>query len=73
MKKIKNLLPHILLILSLIFITFMILDEYNPTMEFINNSVSNKLFWVFCILSVINAVVSIVVSRKSEAKNYENK
>jgi hypothetical protein len=47
MKRVKRILPHLLFILSGIFITFLILDEYNPTMDFINNSISIKLLWSF--------------------------
>jgi hypothetical protein len=64
MNIIKTILPHIIVILAGIFIVLLILDDYNPTMNFINNTVSMKLFWVFCILSIINAALLIVRNRK---------
>ncbi|WFR58505.1 hypothetical protein QA584_05385 [Anaerocolumna sp. AGMB13025] len=64
MNIIKNILPHIIIILSGIFIIFLILDNYNPTMNFINNTVSIKLFWIFCLLSIINSILAIATNRK---------
>lgn len=68
MRVIRSILPHILVILSGIFIVFLILDGYNPTMNFINNTVSLKLFWAFCILSIINSVIGIVTNRREWKK-----
>jgi hypothetical protein len=64
MKLIKNILPHIMIIIAGIFIVFLILDQYNPTMNWINNSVSLKLFWVFCILTMVNSIMIIASNRK---------
>ncbi len=66
MKKIRVLLPHILLILSGIFMTFLILDSYNPTMDFVGNDVSTGLFWVFCILTVVHSIITILSMRRSQ-------
>lgn len=64
MQLIKNVLPHIMIILAGIFIVFLILDEYNPTMNFLSNSISLKLFWVFCILTMINSIMIVASNRK---------
>ncbi len=68
MNIIKNILPHIIIILSGIFIVFLILDNYNPTMNFINNTISIKLFWIFCILSIVNSVFLVISNRKAFRK-----
>jgi uncharacterized membrane protein len=73
MKMIRSLLPHILVVLSGIFIVFMILDWYNPTMDFINNPVSLKLLIVFCVLSLIHSVISITSNRKTWREEDRNK
>ncbi|BCN32880.1 hypothetical protein [Anaeromicropila herbilytica] len=70
MNLIRSVLPHILIIISGIFIVFLILDSYNPTMEFVSNPISTKLFWAFCILSIINGVLTIV-SNRSKWRNKE--
>lgn len=68
MNIIKNILPHIIIILAGIFIVFLILDNYNPTMNFINNPISIKLFWVFCILSIVNSVMVVISNRRALRK-----
>jgi hypothetical protein len=75
---IKSMMPHAGLILSGIFVVLLILDGYNPTMNFIDNQVSHKLFWIFCICSIFNSVVMISSNRKewrklNEVGKMENK
>ncbi len=65
MSIVRSILPHIIIILSGIFLVFLILDNYNPTMNFINNTVSTKLFWAYCIISIVNSIIVIVYNRKS--------
>lgn len=64
MKIIKKIIPHIVIILSGIVMVFLVLDNYNPTMNFLDNPVSLKLFWVFCILSIFNSGFMIAKNRK---------
>lgn len=68
MNLLKSILPHIIVILSGIFIVFLILNSYNPTMNFLTNPISLKLFWAFCILSIVNAIITIVQNRRSIRK-----
>lgn len=63
-----KILPHIVIVLAAMFITFWILDQLNPIMNFINNSISNVLLLVFSIASLVNAVFSIAWYRKSKRK-----
>jgi hypothetical protein len=35
----------------------------NPAMNFINNGVSNKLLLLFCILSIINSILTVALDR----------
>lgn len=71
MNMIRNILPHIIIILAGIFIVFLILDNYNPTMNFIGNTISIKLFWIFCILSIVNSVMIVISNRKAFRKKNE--
>lgn len=71
MNIIRNILPHIIIILAGIFIVFLILDNYNPTMNFIGNTISIKLFWIFCILSIVNSVMIVISNRKAFRKKNE--
>lgn len=63
-----KILPHIVIVLAAMFITFWILDQLNPVMNFINNSISNALLLVFSISSLVNAIFSIAWYRKSKKK-----
>jgi hypothetical protein len=64
MKRIIRVLPHITIILSAMFITFWILDQCNPMMNFIDSKISNVLLIVFCISSLITAIVMVALERK---------
>jgi hypothetical protein len=61
---IRSILPHVIIILSGIFLVLLILDNYNPTMNFIDNTISMKLFWAYGILSIINSILFIAENRK---------
>ena len=73
-KKILNrmikVLPHIVIILSIMFITFWILDIYNPMMNFLNSKISNWLLLIFFICSLILSMLTIALDR-SRSKGSE--
>ena len=50
MKKLRGILPHLVIILAGIFLVFLILDQYNPTMEFVGNPISSILLALFCLI-----------------------
>lgn len=64
----KKILTHLNLILAGVFITFVVLDNYNPTMEWLTNASSIKLLLVFCILTIINSVISIFSKNSQHLK-----
>ena len=53
---------HMIMILSICFITFSILVWFNPLMNFTENTVSAKLLIFFCIISLISSVLQIARS-----------
>lgn len=53
----KKILPHIVIILCGIFITFLILDMFNPNMNFTGNSVSKILLAVLCVAGLAEAIM----------------
>ena len=65
MKRLSKILPHITIILAGMFIVFWIL---NPTMNFINRKISNKLLLAFCISAIITAILAVYYQRKSDRK-----
>lgn len=66
MKKARGLLSHLCIILALCFLTFTILDWYNPLMGFTANALSNKLMIIFCVVSILSAVSNLVVIKRQE-------
>lgn len=64
MKRIIRILPHITIILSLMFITFWILDSYNPLMNFINSDLSKILLLIFCISALVTSIIAVILDRK---------
>lgn len=49
-------LSHICIVLSLTFLTFAVLDWYNPMMNFTNNFVTSKILLLFCVISLILSI-----------------
>ena len=68
MKTVLRMLVHVTLILSVLFIVFLILDQFNPTMNFVNNEISEKMLWVLCVSAIVNTVVMIVRDRRTGSK-----
>lgn len=66
MKWIKNLLPHISLMLSAVIITLYILDIYNPVRGFLSRDLSKMLLLVFAILSAIVSILLVRYNRRED-------
>ena len=63
-KRIIRILPHLTIILSLMFITFWILDIYNPLMNFLSSDLSKGLLLLLCISALITAMITVALDRK---------
>ncbi|MDD2992154.1 MAG: hypothetical protein PHG73_01240 [Pygmaiobacter sp.] len=61
MKKLYFVLPNLCIILALCFGTFVVLDWYNPLMNFVANGFSSKLLILFCVCSVLSGIRQIVL------------
>ena len=57
MIKLQGLLSHITVILSLMFVTFLILDQFNPLMNFIDNTISRWLLAALCTSGIMQSVI----------------
>lgn len=64
MKRLIRIIPHVTIVLSAMFITFWILDVYNPLMNFLNSDLSKLLLLIFCISSMATAMVAVYLDRK---------
>ena len=63
---VKRLIPHLCIILSLLMLTFVILDNFNPGMDFVGNSFFKLLLVVLCLVSFAAAGLLIAYDRKSK-------
>lgn len=52
MSKVKNLLGHGTVILALMFLVFLVLDQFNPMMNFVDNGISRVLLALLCLCGV---------------------
>ena len=75
MKIIIKIIPHFTFILSIMIITFLILDNFNPVMQFIDNDITHGLLYGLAGLSLIESIYLIVtnVKIKGAKKNVQPK
>ena len=64
MRLLVKTLQAVLIVLSLMMMLFLILDGFNPTMNFLRNGITKGLLWVFSLLSLANGllVMAFVIS-----------
>ena len=75
MKIIIKIIPHFTFILSIMIIVFLILDKFNPVMQFIDNNITTCLLYALAGLSLIESIYLIVTNTKSKGakKNVQPK
>ena len=57
MNKLRTVCSHLTVILSLVFIVFLVLDQFNPMMNFVDNRISRWLLAAFCICGISRSVL----------------
>lgn len=57
MNKIRGLLNHLTVIFGMVFLTFLVLDQFNPMMNFVSNAVSRWLLAAFCLSGICRTVL----------------
>lgn len=68
MKRLISIIPHITIIMSIMFITLWILDKYNPNMNFLDSRLSSILMLVLFILTIVTSIIAIAFDRKLDEK-----
>lgn len=58
MRKTRDFLSHVTLILSAMFLVFLVLDQFNPMMNFVDNSISHWLLGALCLSGIIQSVLT---------------
>ncbi|MCR4622973.1 MAG: hypothetical protein K5663_12920 [Clostridiales bacterium] len=57
MTKLDSLLSHLTAILSMMFLVFLILDQFNPLMNFVDNGISHWLLCALCFCAITRSVL----------------
>ena len=68
MNKLSALVSHLTVILALMFAVFLILDQFNPMMNFIDNPISR---WLLACLCLCGITQSLLTWKKGENENEE--
>ena len=50
-------LQAVLIVLSLMMMIFLVLDGFNPTMNFLRNGITKGLLWTFSLLALADGVL----------------
>lgn len=59
LRRVRHLIPHLAISLSVVFAALLVLDYLNPLMAFTSNEVSTPLLALFCLLSFANGILSL--------------
>ena len=68
MSKAQTLLSHLTVILALMFAVFLILDQFNPMMNFIDNNISRGLLLLFCGCGIGQSVLHWIKGERENEK-----
>ena len=66
MNKTLAVFSHLTVILSLVFIVFLILDQFNPMMNFVDNGISRWLLAALCFSAIMQSVCSAAWNGRKE-------
>ena len=64
MRGIQTLFSHLTVILALMFLVFLVLDQFNPMMNFVNNGISRILLALLCICGIGQSMIHWSVKKK---------
>ena len=67
MNKAYTLFSHLTVILSLMFAVFLVLDQFNPMMNFIDNGISRWLLAGLCVSGCAQSVLGWMLEDKPKA------
>lgn len=71
-KALFSLIPHAMIVISLMMITFYITDRYNRAMAFINNDITKALLLVLAVLAIVQSVYVIYSERRKKWEEYRS-
>ncbi len=57
MNKAQTFFSHLTVILALMFLVFLVLDQFNPLMDFVDNGVSRCLLAALCVSGIVQSIL----------------
>ena len=57
MRLLVQVLQAVLIVLSLMMMIFLVLDGFNPTMNFLRNGITKGLLWAFSLLALADGLL----------------
>ena len=57
MSKLRTVFSHLTVILALMFLVFLILDQFNPMMNFVDSGISRWLLAGLCLSGIVQSVL----------------
>ena len=66
MTKMHELLCHVTVILAFMFLVFLVLDQFNPLMNFIDNGISRALLGLLCLSGIAQCVLGWHLNERKE-------
>ncbi len=66
MNKVRTLLSHLTVILGIMFIVFLVLDQFNPMMNFVDNDISRWLLLALCVCGIGQSVTHWIKGEENE-------
>ena len=60
----RKILPHIAIVISVMYAVFFFIDRVNPMMAFIDNKITKVLLMILSAVSVLNAILVIADDRR---------
>ena len=64
MKRLPRILAHAAIVLVLVLLTLLLFDYFNPSMDFINNTMTKVMIGVLCVLSFLNAYLVLIATKR---------
>ena len=57
MSKVQGLFNHLTVMFGMVFLVFLVLDQFNPMMNFVDNGISRWLLAMFCICGISRSIL----------------
>ena len=67
----RKLLPHVAIIISVMYFVFYFIDRVNSAMAFINNDITKNLLFALCLIAILESVWLILSNRAQERRRQQ--